>query len=199
MIIDNIKIGNTKCILFVGENQYDFASITAVSYKIKKGMEIPNEKFWEMLNESDKILCKEYLFGLIAKYQKTEQGYRDKLYSKNFHKNAVENAIDIAKSYGYIDDDVYCRNYIATYQDKKGKLRLKNELYNKGISSSIYEKYLELTNDNQIALASKFADKWCQRNKLDFDSKDKLVRHLVGKGFSFDVINTVISEIKNNN
>lgn len=147
-----------------------------------------------LIEKSREILCKKYLFDQIARYSKTERGYRKKLYEKGYGKPAVDKAIAAAKSYGYIDDKIYAERYFSDNISKKGILRIKKELIGKGISPDICGELSGNIPDQKqtiIYLAAKF-----MRNRENTtENHRKLFRHLAGKGFVYDQIITVLREI----
>lgn len=193
MIIDELTIKKDTCIIMANATEYTVSYEIALRYKLAKGKDIDNNIFHELLNESDAVLCKEYLYKMIGKYTKTEKGYRDKLYQVGFHKNAVDNAVDNALSYGYINDDTFCENYISTYKNKKGSKRLQQELQLKGISRDIIDKHLQ-DFESPEDLISNMCKKFVRNRERNLDTKQKLYRHLLGKGFNYDEVNKAVND-----
>lgn len=149
-----------------------------------------------MLEKSDGILCKAYLYKMIDRYLKTEKGYRDKLYQVGFHKKAVGNAIMSAKSYGYIDDKKYCENFIMQYKTKKGINRLKQELQQKGIKRELLSELFETYQASEEAVDN-LCNKYMKTKEKSFETKQKLYRHLLSKGFSYEEVSKAVNKCYN--
>ncbi|NLL55633.1 MAG: regulatory protein RecX [Clostridiales bacterium] len=196
MIVENIKLHKENYIVTVGVNDYTIASEVAIKYSLRKDAEISQEKWREILRQSDIVLCKAYLYKMISRYQKTEKGYRDKLYQVGFNKNAVENAMDSAKEYGYIDDKKYCDNYIMQYKNKKGINRLKAELRQKGIDNELLSEIFAQYQSNKDVIYS-LCQKFMRSKKKTLENKQKLYRHLLSKGFTYQEASKAVDKCYN--
>lgn len=194
MIIDKMTAKGNKVICSSNGQEYIMSYETAVKSKLRKNEEIDEEYFKSVMKESDKVLCKEYLLNLIERYLKTEQGYRDKLYQKGYHKEAVENALDKAKELGYIDDNNYVERYIAANINKKGSYRMMRELLAKGVKKDTICARLD-TLDNQSEVIFALASKFMKNKDLTLANKQKLFRSLAQKGFDTDSIMKAVNEI----
>jgi regulatory protein len=192
MLIENLISKKNICILSINATEYTISYEIALRYNLNKGKDVDYENFKKILQESEEILCKEYLYNMLGMYRKTEKGYRDKLYEKGYHKQAIDIAIEQATSYGYINDDSYCESYISTYKNKKGKRKLLQELLIKGIKKEIIEKHLSVL-ESQDSAINLLCDKFVKNKEKTLEIKQKLYRHLLSKGFSYDEINSVIN------
>ena len=75
---------------------------------------------------------------------RTEAQLREKLLKAEFEPEFIEQAIAYVKSYGYLDDERYVRNYIEYRQSQKSKRQIEQELlYRKGVSKDLIEKVYE--------------------------------------------------------
>jgi regulatory protein len=197
MLIEKIKPSKEKCTITVEGNEHVIAYEIALRYKLKKGISITLDEYKTILEESDIILCKVYLYKMLDRYLKTEKGYRDKLYQVGYHKKAVENAIKSAKSYGYIDDTKFCENYIYQYKNKKGINRLRQELKLKGVANELLNKIFETYKTSEEAIDN-LCNKYMKTKEKDFANKQKLYRHLVSKGFSYEDVSKAVDKCYNN-
>ena len=122
----------------------------------------------------------------------------DYLKKKDFDNKAIDYAIQKLSDYRYIDDEDYARCYIEYYGNGKGRQKLAYELKNKGIDPDIIEKY---NKDDQkelkdcIILSEKF-----MKNKdiSDIKTKQKLIRHLLYKGFNYNIIQNALAKFNIN-
>lgn len=198
MKIKQVKASKNSSVITVDENDYVVSNTVIVKYKLKKGTEITEAELSKLLQESECRLCKDYLFSLIAKYLKTEKGYKDKLYSKSFSKTAVDAALASAKEYGYINDEKYSKAYLSANKNKKSLLIIKSNLMSKGIQKNIIEKILQDEPvETEAAAAKKVFEKWTKNNNFNQENKNKAIRHLMQKGFSYETITKIINNANN--
>lgn len=137
--------------------------------------------------------CLSYLYTQIGKYSKSKKGYKDKLYEKGFSPSVIAEAIATAEQKRFINDDNFAENYILSNKDKKGIIRIKSELIIKGVPPDIIEKYLDI---NQDDAAYKIANKYLINKEIDYNTIGKLYRHMLSKGFSYDVVSSTLNKIK---
>lgn len=158
--------------------------------------EIPDDVLPTLVRESEKCLCKKYLYDYIAKYYKTKKGYYAKLLQKGFRPEAATYAIECAERSGYIDDEKFAENYVEVNGAKKGAYRLKKELRAKGISEEIASSAvlsLEVDLDELYSLAKKLT-----KGDLSLpENRQKLYRKLASRGFSYSDIAAVTERLKN--
>ena len=196
MQILEIKYLKNKVVLTCdNEKTYDFYIDIVVRERIHKEMEIENEKFYKLLDESEMELCKNYLFEYACKYSNTTKGYTSKLYQKKYSSKSIKHAIDLAKRYGYIDDANYAKNYYEIYAKKRGKKRIIQELKAKGVSSEDLE-FIEDKEDD-IEAIQKYAEKYMKSKDKNSQNKQKLIKHLMYKGYDFDKIMQAVNFIYN--
>lgn len=157
--------------------------------------DIPDDILPSLVFESEKLLCKKYLYDQIAKYYKTKKGYFTKLLQKGYSKAAATYAIERAEDAGYIDDEKYAASYVELHGGKKGAFRLKKELIAKGVSVEIAEsavREVETDPDELYALAKKLA-----KGDLSLpEDRQKLYRKLASRGFSYGEINAVTARLR---
>ena len=124
------------------------------------------------------------------------KGIEEYLKRYSFKEEAIENAIDKLKSYGYINDSYYAKTSAQNLSLTKGKRYIENQLLSKGISKDkIQEALNEIKNEKEICFYQ--TKKWLKGKTLPLDlkQKQKLFSHLVSKGFSYDSIKHAISKI----
>ncbi len=141
----------------------------------------------------------EALVKYLAVCQRSEKECREKLYSKGFHKNEVEFAIDKAKGYRYVDDEEYVRNFLMFNKQRYGSKKLIYKLTaEKGIDKRLAENMTAdcVGEDCEKENCRKFAEKYVKLKKIEDKSQArKLSAHLYQKGFDWNVINAVVSEM----
>lgn len=130
----------------------------------------------------------------ISSYVKTEKELRDYLKKKGFPPFAVDYALTKLLEYGYINDDTYAKNYVAAKSMSKGKKALAFELRQKGVAEDIIQKNLAEM-DCQAEVIESLARKFSRTKAHDPKLREKLIRHLAGKGFAMGEIMPVVREI----
>ena len=186
MTIEKTEVKKDGYHVFIDGNEFVIDEEIAYSYRLRKNGEIDENTLGEIVQKSECLRCKNYLYAQIAKYYKTEKGYRDKLYEKGFPSYAVKSAILSAKERGYIDDSSFAKRYYEKYKDVKGKRRIIAELKSKGVKSE----YLDFMSEEETDLSSivSVGEKFMRRREKTPEEKLRLMRHLASKGFSYDEI-----------
>ena len=113
-------------------------------YHLEEGAVLPPEVYEELVNRVLKKRATLRAMHILERTDKTEAQLRRKLEESEYPKEAVESAIAYVTSYGYLDDRRYAEHYIEWKKQGKGKLRLKMELVQKGISREIIERGIRI-------------------------------------------------------
>lgn len=195
------KIGKGKrYYLFVnGNNEGDFESEILAKYQLKTGQEIDRDYLAKIKIENGDLASFDRALGYLEKGMKSEKGIRDYLLGKGYPDECIERAVQKLIEYGYIDDEVFAENFIRTYSSSKGRKKIKYDLIAKGIDAEIIETKLEeiFEREDEEELCVRLAEKYLKNKEYDQKTKEKLYRHLASKGFSFDMISSVVRRVKN--
>ena len=133
--------------------------------------------------------------NILLSRMRTEKELRDKLFDSGFEEEDVESAVLYVKGYGYLNDEVYAEQYIASRSRSKGKMALVRELKEKGVSDDIIGDALcELPDDNSEILASLIEKKAGLPHKLDEKENRRVFSFLARRGFSSSDIYRSIKE-----
>jgi len=137
---------------------------------------------------------------ILEKRDKTEKQLRDKLRENDYPEVSIDMAIDYVKSYGYIDDERFCSNYISYRIEKQSKSKITTDLINKGIDKElilrIYEDYYEesFIEKQIIRLLEK---KHYMDVKKDKSMVNKIIQSIMRKGYTYSQVKSVINNIDN--
>ena len=167
-----------------------------VKEKIKIGTELAEDEFLKIREQSEKITCKELALNYVSKALKTKKQVSDHLRQKGYLDTSVDYAINFLQEYGYVDDKYFAECYVKS-KTQNGKIYLKNQLMQKGVSKSVIDEVLndfEADENEIINLAQKFV----KGKPKDLKLKQKLYRHLLSKGFVYDEINRAVNSIFKN-
>lgn len=134
---------------------------------------------------------------LLERMDRTEAQLREKLKAAEFDPEIIEQAIVYVKSFGYIDDERYVRNYIEYRQDRKSRRQLEQELqFRKGVTPELIQKvYDELEPyDERLLIKSQLEKRKYSAKAADWNGRQKIVASLMRKGFQMGDILAVMDE-----
>lgn len=130
------------------------------------------------------------------------------LKEKGFSEDEIQETISYLEEFRYVDDERYCESYIKYALSKgKGKVRIRQELSEKGITGELLQLALEeqvdstLEWDNAMMQAQKILRisgvSRGEDGKLELDEKlkAKIGRRLSGLGYSTGMIYDVIGKL----
>ncbi len=200
-ITDIVKVGKgARYKLFLEDELFGIIETEILAKHCLKCGESYDEEFFEqLLEENGDYACFNRGLTALEKSMKTEKMLRDYLKEKKYPFSCIEKAIRKLKDYGYIDDETFCENFIASYRSSKSRRKLKYDLLAKGIDASIIEKKFNqhLSDDEEEEKCIYFAKKYMKNREFDLITKQKLFNHLAGKGFEFGQISSVWEKLEN--
>lgn len=174
-------------------------------YRIEAGAEIPDDTYWiicrEVLPKRARLRC----MNLLKNRRYTEKQLYDKLMQGDYPAEIAAGAIDYVKSYGYVDDEQYARDYIGYRMESQSKSKIRNDLQKKGIDRSITDRiWTEIIGDGdggkekQEALEGALILHLLKKRKYDkntanLQEKSKMFTFLYRKGFSIETIKRFLS------
>ena len=118
--------------------------------------------------------------------------------SRKYDEKICDTIINKLKKEGYIDDYKYIDSYINYFINNKtgGIKKLRYELTNKGIDSSLIDEKLSLL-DNSIfdeRMRKIINNKLSNSKKNDVNIKNKIINYLIRCGYLYDNIISVVNE-----
>lgn len=174
------------------------------TYAIEEGMELSDELYTRILDETIILRAKKRAMNLLLKMDRTESDVRNKLSEGGYPAEAIEAAIDYLKSFHYLDDYRYASEYIRIKSSSMSSRVIRQKLVEKGISKTIIEDAFneqdaqEQTNQ-EMELIRQLIIKRSKGSDLapDYREKQKLYAYLYNKGFSVENIDKVYNEYYN--
>jgi regulatory protein len=133
---------------------------------------------------------------ILTGMDKTEADLRAGLERAGFSVDAVQEAMDYVKSYGYIDDQKYAEKYVEYNKCRKSRKKIQYELMKKGVQRDLIDLALSNCEDfDEIALVrAALFKKWKKNEKPDEKELNKLFASLSRQGFSSHDIWKVLKE-----
>lgn len=166
-------------------------------FHLREGAEVPEELIAEIEQKVLKKRAVKYAMQLLLKKDYTVKELTDRLLRAGYSENCAGHALDYVASYGYVNDENYARRYLETYSNRKSMRKMQMELRQKGISDEIIEAAAEAAEmECEQDTLRYYAEKKARSLDLSQDKdRQKLLRFLVGRGFSFSDAKTVMEEI----
>ena len=186
--------------LFLDDELYGiFEAEILARYCLKSGESFEDDFFEKLLIENGDYACFNRGLSALEKSMKSEKMLKDYLKERKYPLSCIEKAIEKLKDYGYINDETFCDNFIASYASSKSRRKLKYDLLGKGIDSVIVEKKLaeQLDDEEENEKCLFFAKKYMKNREFDLITKQKLYNHLAGKGYDFNIIASVWEKLEN--
>lgn len=184
------------------DNSFAFGLDEEVLYfnNIKENMILSKDFIENVLKKEEQIKANNYAINLLSYSTKTTKELTDKMKEKGYEDNIIENTIEMLKQYNYINDKQYVENYIndKLYLNSDGSNKIKMKLIQKGIDKNLINEYInnideDIEYDNAFKIAERKINSY---SKFDLNiQKKKLYTFLLNRGYGYDVVKRVITDI----
>ena len=168
-------------------------------YKIVVGKPLAQAAYQELVQEVLPKRAKLRAMNLLTKRPYTEKKLRQKLAEGKYPEDIIDIALSYVKSYGYIDDEAYTRDYIAYHMTAESPLRIRQKLMEKGIDGDIISACLEEQDEEamremQIRQIQQLAQKK-NHGQIPADPQEsaKVIQYLLRKGYPLSLIKAALS------
>lgn len=190
-----------KVVPETGEPLY-FYPDTVYNFGLRKGDELSDEKVEEITDFDQYIYCKQKAFNLLSRRSHSAKELRLKLKAKDFRESVIQKTVNHLQEKSYLDDSQFAELFIRDRLKRKyGFNRIKRELFEKGIESTIITHYELLYSqdkfnlENAEILAVKKIKEIKRKENDRFKIRMKLGNYLYRRGFSKDIINKVADKL----
>lgn len=164
--------------------------------KLTDGLHVDEEELERMRREYAIPRAKKRALGILVKRDRTEKELRDKLTDSMNDSQSIEAAVQYVKSFGYVDDLGYARDYLYFKKEKKSYALIRRELGGKGIPSEILDVVFEEAGQQKaedlIPQVKKYIRKF---EELDFVAKRKTCAHFCRKGYPAELVRNILEEV----
>ena len=124
---------------------------------------------------------------------------RQKMVEKEFGREEIDKTVAFLLDKKFLDDERFARNFVRNQLIMKpqGKYILQQKLRTKKIDKKIIDETLEtLSSTDEEGLAEEAAKKFIQKRNIPKEKVyEKVGRHLVSRGFNWEVIKMVLDKI----
>lgn len=163
-------------------------------YSIREGEELGEESFREIMEELLPNRAKKKALHLLERLDRTETQLRQKLTELRYPKEIVEEAVSYVKSFHYIDDVRYARQYIESRRERESIRQMRMALLQKGIAGEILDGVLQ---DTEPPDEEKQIRRWMEKRQYDPEAADekeraRMYRFLLRKGYSCENIRNLL-------
>ncbi|MDT3740608.1 MAG: regulatory protein RecX [Candidatus Kapabacteria bacterium] len=190
-----------NCLLILSNGDNVISPLDALMMLgLNKGSNFTENHKEDIQKIANSIKIKSYSMKLAAGYARSEFQIRQKLKQKEYSKDLIDQTIIWLTKMNLIDDKRFSENFVRYgIQKKWGINKVKRELDKRGVDLLTYKDILDdfFENTDQLKTALEVTAKkmHLMRNKPKDKQKDALFRHLILKGFDYDIIKKVIYEI----
>lgn len=198
IVTDVIELDKKRSKVFLdGEFAFVLYKGELRDYKIKVGNDLSLNTYDEITGTVLSKRVKLRAMNLLQKKDYTEKQLRDKLNEGLYSQELVDEAIDYVKSFRYLDDDRFARDYITYHMSMRSRNRIIQDLVQKGIGKDIlmpimeeiYEEAgSESGEDVELEQIQKLLIKKHYDKDMEYKDKQKIMAFLMRRGYSMDKI-----------
>ncbi|MGE6258227.1 recombination regulator RecX [Heyndrickxia sporothermodurans] len=184
------------------DGQYAFSVDEEVlaRFQLMKGKELTDLEIAEIDYEDDIRKSVNLAIQFLSYRMRSEKEVKDYLKQKDINELVIHEVIHKLFDLKYLNDQEFAIAYVRTQMNttKKGTKTIQLELQDKGIDENLIGIALqEFSEEQQISHAISLIDKLIKQNKKlsEKSLKQKIEQTLLRKGYSFDMIQTALSEV----
>ncbi|MBI3397288.1 RecX family transcriptional regulator [Candidatus Woesebacteria bacterium] len=172
-----------------------------VKFDLQVGKLLSENEVSEIIRKSDFGKIYENLLRFVTRRLRSEKEINNWFRKKEVGSNLRDNLLIQLKKLELVDDEKFAKWWINQRTEFKpsGKLKIKKELFQKGISSKLIDRLLGemLSTDEQVASAKKILEKRLPRWKiLSFDERyKKAFGFLASRGFDYEIIKRIFDDL----
>jgi len=172
---------------------------------LKKGDKVDPNLLLDLAKEDEYMKAKDAALRYIERSLKTIHEIEKKLREKEYSEETISRVIAFMDEYNLVDDDKYAEIFFKEKLRTRGVKKARFELSSKGIPKETMEKALEtlssssVEEDSCLKLAEKKYAQLVKRETDPYKLKNKLYTFLMGKGYNYELINSTLRKIMENN
>ena len=174
---------------------------TLIDFDLRKDREISEEEVEKIENEEVVVKAFNSAMRSLKLRDRSEKEIRDKLKQKELAVSAIDKAIKKLYRLEFLNDKRFAEMFVRDRMKlkPKGKRVLSLELAQKGIDKDIIEEVLSelVGGEEELDLAKRVFEKAEKKygGPEDSEAKQKIIKYMVSKGFSWDDISKIIDRI----
>lgn len=171
-----------------------------VTFALGKGKEIDEDELKSIIFEDEVKTAFNLAVKFLSYRMRSVKEIKDYLHKKEMNPEAIPRVLERLEHHQYIDDTEFAKMFVRSRKrtSSKGPAVISRELYQKGVGPTEIEQALEgYPFAEQVETAANYAAKQAkqQRKKSSMEIKQDVMRTLMGKGFSRDVVEAALNEV----
>jgi regulatory protein len=180
------------------DGEFAFGLSRVVAAWLKPGDELSDEKVTRLRLDDEGETAYQKALHFLSFRPRSSAEIRQNLTKRGVAEDIVEATLVRLKSAGLVDDEAFARAWVENRSEfrPRSKTALRIELRRKGLADEVIQTVLDQAADDQ-ALAFQAARKYVRRLEglewLDF--RQKLGGFLARRGFSYNTLSPVVSEV----
>lgn len=203
-VTDIVELDKKRSKIFIdGEFAFVLYKGELREYGIKVDSDISETTYEEITGILLSKRAKLRAMNLLQKKDYTEKQLRDKLHEGLYPSDIIDDAISYVKSYRYLDDERFARDYITYHMELRSRNRIIQDLTGKGISKDVvipimqelYEQANEAADtDIEQEQIGKLLEKKHYCDAMEYKDKQKIMGFLLRRGYSMDSIRKAMNQ-----
>jgi regulatory protein len=166
-----------------------------IKYRLKAGISLDKDVYYEMLKENDKIYYTK-LGVLKLKRMQTKKELLDYLTGKGCNYHLAQDLVSGFEKKRYINDDEYTRLYIEMKKHLQGPKLITSKLLKKGVDQELIKKHLKTIDEYEI-LSVLIKKKYVSyKQKTQKQALVSTRNHLITKGYKREIIDSILIHMK---
>ncbi len=182
-----------------GEFALGLPAIEAVKRGLRSGVELSEADIEELLAVDEVERAVQGAITFVSYRPRSEREVRDRLRKRDFSQEAIDQAIERMRGWGYLDDQAFAEWWVGnrTEHRPRGKRLLAGELRSRGVSAEVVGDVLEEAEVDEAGAALELARKRLSSlSSLDRQTQERrLAAFLSRRGYGWDVIKPVLKEV----
>lgn len=190
------QVNKRKCRVYLNDEPAFLLYYNEIAeYHMREGQELSDARLQKLIDQTLGKRAKVRCMDLLQISDKTEQELVRKLQQEEYPETVIREALDYVKSYHYVDDSRYARNYIESRKEGKSRQQISYELRGKGIRSELIQQAWEEAEPvDPVVLILR----WAKKRHYDPQCNDererrKFYQFLLRKGFLFSDIKKALT------
>lgn len=158
-------------------------------YQLKEECMISQEDYDEICTKVLLKRAKLRAMHLLNAMGRTEYQLRQKLKQGGYPDSAIDGALDYVKSFGYVNDLNYARNFVDSRKDKKSRREIYMQMCGKGLEEAVITQALEECygqDSPKEAIEKLMRKRHYDPDTAAVEEKQKFMAYLMRRGFSYD-------------
>lgn len=152
-------------------------------------------------NPSDEEHGYDYALFVLNLSMRTEAELREKMAKRGYFAEVINTVIDRLYKDRYLDDKRYAEVYIESMKRSKyyGSFMIRRKMMEKKLPKEIIDESIAefLSDEDQKEIATRYVEKnfgeLKKVAKLEYEEKQKIMRRLLARGFSIDLVKSLVS------